>query len=111
MHAACARHTGAVSESFRWRLVVPVKQAQRAKTRLRAIESGAIWTLRYQPGSGRFAIAPRPAPTAAEGFETADVGGELAEEPETQQLDNDILFHDPETAPVAAQPGCSSPRR
>ena len=36
MHAACARHTGAVSESFRWRLVVPVKQAQRAKTRLRA---------------------------------------------------------------------------
>lgn len=79
-----------------------------AKTRLRAIESGGIWTLRYQPGSGRFAIAPRPAPIAAEGFETADAGDELAEEPETQQLDNDILFHDPETAPVAAQPSVAA---
>ncbi len=60
-----------------------------AKTRLEAIESGTIWTFRYQPGTGRFVISPQAELTEEDDSGIgAGLAGNDAMEAASNELDN-----------------------
>ncbi len=81
-----------------------------AKTRLEAIESGTIWTFRYQPGTGRFVISPQAELTEEDdsGIGAGLAGNDAMEAASADELDNGIVFHDPETAPLVTQPDATA---
>jgi type II secretory pathway pseudopilin PulG len=66
-----------------------------AKARLKAIESGAVQTFCYQPGTGRFVVVSHDAPRAEQGAEPPPEEESL-DEMATQELAGDIVFLDPD---------------
>ncbi len=82
-----------------------------ARARLEAIESGASWQFRYQPGTGRYEVAPRPAsaPGTSLPFSTGGMGrSPMAAEPSVQReavqsdLPEGVRFHGQESAALAS---------
>ena len=71
-----------------------------AGARLRAIESGTAWQFRFQPGTGRFELAPKSTTDGARqvGLGTSDSRGPSRDETVPSVLAHDVCFRGPETA-------------
>ncbi|NUQ62642.1 MAG: prepilin-type N-terminal cleavage/methylation domain-containing protein [Pirellulales bacterium] len=78
-----------------------------AKTRLKAIESGAVWTFRYQPGTGRFILAPQTQEIQREDSDLIVEEETLVDSPLVSELPHGATFCDPSHEPLPDQPAAA----